>query len=99
MNRFLLFFTLSVFSLYSSGQDGAYLLYRYIETAKRNSPLINDYRNSIEIERAEQERLKAVYLHSQLELNGDYLFVPIISKDGGRTSFKFNAQDAADYYG
>lgn len=99
MNRFLLFFTLSVISLYSSGQDGAHLLYRYIETAKRNSSLINDYRNSIEIERAEQERLKAVYLHSQLELNGDYLFVPIISKDGGRTSFKFNAQDAADYYG
>lgn len=99
MNRFLLFFTLSVISLYSSGQDGAHLLYRYIETAKRNSPLINDYRNSIEIERAEQERLKAVYLHSQLELNGDYLLVPIISKDGGRTSFKFNAQDAADYYG
>lgn len=74
-------------------------LHYYIETAKENSPLITDYRNQTEIEQAELERLKAMYTHSRLELNGDYLFVPIISKDGGRAAFKWNARSATDYYG
>lgn len=74
-------------------------LHYYIETAKENSPLITDYRNQTEIEQAELKRLKAMYTHSRLELNGDYLFVPIISKDGGRAAFKWNARSATDYYG
>ena len=40
-----------------------------------------------------------MYTHSRMELNGDYLFVPIISKDGGRAAFKWNARSATDYYG
>ncbi len=47
----------------------------------------------------EQQRLKAMYTHSRLELNGEYLFVPIVSNDGGHCSFKWNAQNANDYYG
>lgn len=79
MNRLLLLFSVGVISLYSYGQeeDGRSLHF-YIETAKENSPLITDYRNQTEIEQAELERLKAMYTHSHLELNGDYLFVPII---------------------
>ena len=42
----------------------------------------------------EAERMELMY-----ELNGDYLFVPVISKDGGRTAFKWNARSATDYYG
>lgn len=100
MNRLLLLFSLSIVSLHSYGQeDGSKSLHYYIETAKKNSPLITDYRNQTEIEQAELERLKAMYTHSRLELNGDYLFVPVISKDGGRTAFKWNARSATDYYG
>ena len=100
MNRLLLLFSLSIVSLHSYGQeDGSKSLHYYIETAKENSPLIADYRNRTEIEQAELERLKAMYTHSRLELNGDYLFVPIVSKDDGRAAFKWNARSATDYYG
>ena len=100
MNRLLLLFSLSIVSLHSYGQeDGSKSLHYYIETAKENSPMIADYRNRTEIEQAELERLKAMYTHSRLELNGDYLFVPIVSKDGGRAAFKWNARSATDYYG
>ena len=100
MNRLLLSLTFSLVWLYSYGQKiQECSLYYYIETAKENSPLITDYRNQTEIEQAELKRLKAMYTHSRLELNGDYLFVPVISKDGGRTAFKWNARSATDYYG
>lgn len=100
MNRLLLLFSLSIVSLHSYGQEeGRRSLHYYIETAKENSPLIVDYRNQTEIEQAELERLKAMYTHSRMELNGDYLFVPIISKDDGRPAFKWNARSATDYYG
>ena len=100
MNRLLLLFSLSIVSLHSYGQeDGSKSLHYYIERAKENSPLIADYRNRTEIEQAELERLKAMYTHSRLELNGDYLFVPIVSKDDGRAAFKWNARSATDYYG
>ena len=100
MNRLLLSLTFSLVWLYSYGQKiQECSLYYYIETAKENSPLITDYRNQTEIEQAELKRLKAMYTHSRLELNGDYLFVPIVSKDGGRAAFKWNARSATDYYG
>ena len=100
MNRLLLLFSLSIVSLHSYGQeDGSKSLHYYIETAKENSPLIADYRNRTEIEQAELERLKAMYTHSRLELNGDYLFVPIVSKDGCTEAFKWKARSATDYYG
>lgn len=100
MVRLFLLLSLGFISLYSYGQeDGSRSLHYYIETAKENSPLITDYRNQTEIEQAELERLKAMYTLSRLELNGDYLFVPVVSKDGGRTAFKWNARSATDYYG
>lgn len=100
MKRLFLLLSLGFISLYSYGQEsGGKSLHYYIETAQKNSPLITDYRNRTEIEQAELERLKAMYTHSRLELNGDYLFVPVISKDGGRTAFKWNARSATDYYG
>lgn len=71
----------------------------YAEAARNYSPLLHDYRNQLQIEQAELRRLKALYTRSRLELNGDYLFVPVLTKDGGKTSFRWNAQDATDYYG
>ncbi len=89
-----IFFILSI-AAYGQGNS----LFYYIETAKQNSPLLNDYRNRMRIEQDELQRLKVMYRHSRLEVNGDYLFVPIVSKKGGRTSFQWNARDAVDYYG
>ena len=71
----------------------------YIEAAKSSSPMIRDWQNQAELQQVERERLKAMYRHSRLELNGECLFVPVISRDGGRTAFRWNARDGVDYYG
>ena len=81
------------------GQNPTRSLPYYIETARNNSPLIRDYHNQIAIQQNELQRLKAFYTRSRVELNGDYLFVPIIVREDGKTSFKWNAKDATDYYG
>ena len=96
-----LFFTLGViFCCFAGyGQKTARNLSYYIEFAKTSSPLLHDYKGRIEIQQMEEQRLKAVYIRSKLELNGEFLFVPIISKDGGKTSFLWNAQNGTDYYG
>ncbi len=99
MKPVVLSFILLMFFTCASGQKIGKTLYHYIEIAKHHSPLLNDYRNQVRMEQDELQRLKAMYRHSHLELNGDYLFVPVVSKDNGRTSFRWNARDAADYYG
>lgn len=99
MRSVILSLTLSMACLCASGQEAKKTLRCYIESARANSPLLGDYLNQIRIEQDELQRLKAMHRHSRLEVNGDYLFVPVISKDGGRTSFRWNAQDATDYYG
>ena len=92
-------FVFSCFLLTVAGQGTSPDLAYYIEVARNYSPLLNDYRNQLQIEQAELQRLKALYTRSRIELNGDYLFVQVITKDGGQTSFRWNAQDAIDYYG
>ena len=99
MTRFIFPFLLSFLYLYAYGQRTGKSLSDYVEAAKQYSPLLHDYRNQLQIEQAELRRLKALYTRSRLELNGDYLFVPVLTKDGGQTSFRWNAQDATDYYG
>ncbi len=99
MKRIALLLTFSVWGVIAYGQGQEHSLSYYMEAAKRNSPLLNDYRNQMQMEQDELQRLKAMYRHSRLEVNGDYLFVPIVSKDGGRTSFQWNAHNATDYYG
>ena len=97
MKHILLFLASFVLGVATYGQG--YSLSCYIKAAKQYSPLLHDYRHQLQIEQAELRRLKALYTRSRLELNGDYLFVPVLSKDGGQTSFRWNAQDATDYYG
>lgn len=96
----LLFASLCMPPLYSQTEmtDIRSLSY-YVNAARQNSPLIQDYLNQKDIQTYEAQRLKALYAHSRLELNGDALFVPIISRDNGKTSFLWNAQSATDYYG
>lgn len=79
--------------------SGNQTLNYYIDKAQLNSPLIKDLHGQTAMQQAELDRLKDMYTHSRLEVNGEYLFVPIISQDNGKTSFKFNAHDATDYYG
>ena len=71
----------------------------YLDAARRNSPLIKEYAGQKEIAASERQRLKAFYTRSKAEVNGDLLFVPIVSMDGGKAAFKWNAHDAVDYYG
>ena len=97
MKHILLFLASYVLGVATYGQG--YSLSCYIKAAKQYSPLLYDYRNQLQIEQAELRRLKALYTRSRLELNGDYLFVPVLTKGGGQTSFQWNAQDATDYYG
>lgn len=99
MLQFCLVLMLSFCSLMLTGQEVTHDLLYYVEAAKTHSPLLQDYRNQIDIQRSEQQRLKAFYTRSKVELTGEFLFVPIISKDGGQTSFKWNAQDGTNYYG
>lgn len=82
-----------------SGQSMRGTLEDYLDSARRNSPLIKEYAGQKEIAASERQRLKAFYMHSKAEVNGDLLFVPIVSLDCGGASFKWNAHDAVDYYG
>lgn len=82
-----------------SGQSMRGTLEDYLDSARRNSPLIKEYAGQKEIAASERQRLKAFYMHSKAEVNGDLLFVPIVSLGGGGASFKWNAHDAVDYYG
>ncbi len=100
MNRIFFSLALALGGLAGHGQSAPQRsLSDYIEAAQSYSPLLKDYRNQTAIQQLEIKRLKALYTHSRLELNGDYLFVPVVSRDGGHTAFEWNAQDGTDYYG
>lgn len=71
----------------------------YIDKAKSNSPLLHDNLNQAKVNELEIERLKAQYTKPQVGVTANYLFAPIISKDGGRVSFKANEYAADNYYG
>lgn len=71
----------------------------YIQTAKQNSPLINDNINQSKANKLEVERLKAFYTKPQVGVTANYLFSPIISTDNSQTNFQPNAESAKNYYG
>lgn len=70
MKRMALFLTLSFWGIIAYGQEQGHSLSYYVEVAKRNSPLLNDYRNQILVEQDELQRLEAMYCRSRLEVNG-----------------------------
>ena len=71
----------------------------YVQAAQERSPLITDLTRQTAIQQLETERLRALYTHARVELSGEYLMVPIVSRDGGKTQFKTDAQSADSYYG
>lgn len=70
-----------------------------IDTAMAKSALLSDYAYKIEGQAVEQEWLRAVYMRSQVEVTGEWLFVPVVARDGGKMAFLWNAQSGTDYYG
>lgn len=71
----------------------------YVEVAKRNSPLINENTNLIQVNGLEAERLKAFYTKPQVGVTASYLFSPIISNDNGNTKLEINSTGANSYFG
>nr|WP_294899627.1 TolC family protein [uncultured Pedobacter sp.] len=71
----------------------------YIQTAKEKSPLINDNKNKSIANKAEAERLKAMFSKPQLNLNASFLFAPVYSTDGNKNSLQLNPKNVTDYYG
>lgn len=89
-----IFFFVSIYS--QSPEKG---LNFYLDKAKKESPLLHDYQNQQQIAASELERLRSVYTRSKFEINGNYLFVPVVVNDNGSTSFKWNSQGESNYYG
>lgn len=71
----------------------------YVQTAKRNSPLIYDNINQSKANQLEIERLKAFYRKPQIGVTANYLFSPIVSTDNNKITFQPNADNANHYYG
>lgn len=90
----LIFFLIKGFAASLEAQDLTF----YIEQAKLNSPLIQDYKNQSEAARLEAERLKALFTKAQVSLTGSYLISPIIDRDQGRTKLDLNPSGTSEKY-
>ena len=99
MRRFFIIFVLFTICVMSEAQTAKHSLVFYVEKAFQGSPLLSDESNQTEILNSEKRYLHNVYTHAQTLLTGNYLFVPIIERTSGTTSFKWNAQSTEDYYG
>jgi outer membrane protein TolC len=71
----------------------------YIETAKKNSPLINDNLNQSKAVQFDMERMKALYTKPLVSIMGNYLFSPIISQDNNKNQLDLNPSGADKYLG
>ncbi len=91
---FIVAFVLS-FQCLSSQNDLNY----YINSAKKNSPLINDNTNQTKVNQLEAERLKALYTKPQVSITANYIFSPIINLDNNKTKFEANSAGADNYLG
>lgn len=89
---------LAVFT-FSEAQTERRALDYYISKALQNSPLQLDKHNQTAMLDDEKQYLMNVFTHAQTLLSGNYLFVPIIEKNDGTNTFRWNAQSANDYYG
>lgn len=72
-------------------------LTEYIQIAKENSPLIRDFKNQSIANKAEAERLKALFNKPRLDLSGNYLLAPVYNTD--KNQLELNPKSAVNYYG
>jgi len=74
-------------------------LAEYIEIAKSNSPLITDNLTQVKANEIEARRIKAEFTKAKIDATANYLFSPIINRDGGKSSFQANPDNATEYSG
>ena len=72
-------------------------LTEYIRIAKENSPLIRDFKNQSIANKAEAERVKALFNKPRLDLIGNYLLAPVYNTD--KNQLELNPKSAVNYYG
>lgn len=83
-------------SLFAAAQGN---LQQYIDAAQKNSPLINDNLNQIKASEYDLQRLRAIYTGAQVDLNGNFLFAPVVATDNNKTTLELNSHGATKYYG
>ncbi len=71
----------------------------YLNSAKQNSPLINDNQNQSKVNQLEAERLKAFFTKPQIGVTANYMFSPIINLDNNQYKFEPNSSGADKYLG
>ncbi|OJW81794.1 MAG: hypothetical protein BGO69_14915 [Bacteroidetes bacterium 46-16] len=69
----------------------------YLQIARKNSPLIKDFKNQSIANKAEAERLKALLNKPKLDLSANYLLAPVYNTD--KNQLELNPKSAVNYYG
>lgn len=96
IRRKVLLSCLITLAMTAQGQNN---LSYYIEQALKNSPLLNELQNTKQKNSLELQRLKANYKGLRLQADGDFIFVPVVSNDNGKTTLQWNAPTPTKYYG
>ena len=71
----------------------------YLETGKKNSPLIQDNINQSKAGQFDLERMRALYTKPIVGINGSYMFSPIINQDNNKNQLDLNPAGADKYLG
>lgn len=71
----------------------------YINEAQRNSPLLGCLKNEKQKNSLELQRLKAAITGARVQADGGFIFVPVVSNDGGRTRLEWNSPAPTSYFG
>lgn len=88
-----------VILFWSANLCGQTTIKGYLDSARQNSPLINENKNIVKANNLEIERLKALYTKPQIGLSAGYLISPILSTSNGHTSLEINSNGSSDYVG
>lgn len=86
-------------ALSATGMHGQHTLSYFIKQARQNSPLLNKLYNDKSKNALEMQRLKAEYTGMKLQAGGDFIFVPVVSTDNGRTKLEWNNATPNKYLG
>jgi len=71
----------------------------YIEQAVINSPLINKNKNESILAELDLKQVKAILSKPEINLEGNVMFAPIISRDNNSSHFEWVSNGAATYTG
>ncbi|MDD3624003.1 MAG: TolC family protein [Proteiniphilum sp.] len=74
-------------------------LENYIRQAEQNSPLLQKQENNQRIIELDLKQFNAVYKSPKLNLNSNFLFSPIVSKDGNTNKLEWVSSGSSEYWG